>query len=238
MDLEATIPNRDKSQTSRVHFLHVSKTGGTTLKQMLLRANITTTGDGRPLVMNGHQVTMPVALARGERNQVTCFLRHPVPRFVSGFNSRLRKGAPAHLGRWDRDEKIVFQQFRSANEAAEALSSSDLTRQNYAISSMRALTHTRWKIVDWLVSIEYLEPRLDRIAFMGFQEMFDEDVARFYSTFGLGERAELEHHHEAPDTDSTELSAIGQRNIRRWYQDDIALYEWALERRERWNPYR
>lgn len=219
----------------RVQFLHVSKTGGTTLKQMLLRASITTTGDGRPIVLNRHQVTMPAALARGNQDQVAFFLRHPVPRFVSGFNSRLRQGAPAHVAPWRADEKIVFKRFRAANEVAEALSAMNLELQNRAIHAMNALTHTRWKIVDWLVSPAYLEPRLDRIAFVGFQETFDEDVVGFFTRLGLGE-PDVAHHHEAPATDSTELSETAQRNLRSWYADDIALYEWALERRAMWNP--
>jgi len=256
--LEVTIPRRDRD-TQRgdrpepadrpdrgarraerasqrgVHVLHISKTGGTTVRTMFKTAGITTTGDGRPIVLNHHQTTMPDVLGQDEGNEVTFFLRHPVPRFVSGFNSRLRQGAPSHDRPWRPEEKVVFDQFGSANELAEALSSTSLRLQDRAISAMRALNHTRWRTTDWLISPEYLEPRLDRVRFVGFQETFAEDVAALLVSLGVTKTLPLQHEHQAPTSSPTELSESAQSNLTDWYARDLALYEWALERRGRWH---
>lgn len=216
--------------------LHISKTGGTTLRQMLKSAAVTTTGDGRPIIMASHPTTMPDALGANGNNQVTFFLRHPLARFVSGFNSRLRRGAPSHNVEWRPKEEIVFRHFSTANDLAEGLSSSTLTTQDRAIAAMSALTHTRWRATDWLIGPDYLEPRLDRVLFAGFQETFAEDAEAFLAALGIDTPISVEHHHQAPPTTATELSRTAEKNLLKWYAQDVELYEWVLERRDRWRP--
>ena len=53
------------------------------------------------------------------------FVRDPISRFVSGFNSRLRKGLPKMYFPWAPGEKLAFSRFATPNQLALALSSSD-----------------------------------------------------------------------------------------------------------------
>jgi hypothetical protein len=219
-----------------VHFLHIGKTGGTSLKKLVKHNAITRTGDGRRLIMHMHSTTLPNVLGRSRRNQAAFFLRDPLARFVSGFNSRLREGAPiAHIP-WKPDEKTAFEQFKSPNDLAEALSSTRPMIQDKAFSAMDAMIHTRMHFSHWLRSPEYLESRIDRIVFVGFQETYNEDVTRFFQVLGVPGDIQPEHFHEAPATSERTLSEVAQENLRRWYADDIVLYDWALAQRDRWAP--
>lgn len=219
-----------------VHFLHIGKTGGTSLKKLVKQHEITTIGDGRRLVMHSHSTTLYDVLGKNRRNEAAFFLRDPLARFVSGFNSRLREGAPiAHIP-WKPGERIAFQHFPTPNDLAEALSSRNQVHQDRAFSAMDAMIHTRMHFSEWLRSPEYLESRIERILFVGFQETYAEDVGRFFEILGLGSDVTPEHFHEAPTTSERTLSALAQQNLRRWYADDIVLYEWALARRDRWLP--
>lgn len=218
-----------------MHLLHISKTGGTTVRQMFKTAGVNKTRDGRAVVLDPHQITMPDVLRQNDTNEVTFFLRHPVSRFVSGFNSRLRQGEPSHFRPWSDEEREVYESFPTANDLAESLSAEG-RRQDEAISAIRAINHTRWRLTDWLVSPQYLESRLDRIAFVGFQETFAEDAEALIKTLRIRQTVEVAHHHAAPPSTATDMSDVAKANIEQWYSADVELYEWALARRDQWKP--
>lgn len=217
-----------------VHFLHVGKTGGTTVKKMVRKKNLSTLPDGRRLVMHRHQVALPEVLSWDESNVGAVFLRHPVSRFVSGFNSRLREGAPQKLIPWKPPERTAFGHFPTPNDLAEALSSDDPVVEDRAITAMDAMVHSRMHFTYWLRDVSYLERRLDRIAFIGFQEHYAEDVARFFRVVGVERAGRVPHQHQAPATSSTTLSDRAVENLERWYADDLVIYAWALAQRDRW----
>ena len=216
-----------------LHFLHVGKTGGTSVKKMVRKKNLSTLPDGRRLVMHRHQVALPEVLGWHESNVGAIFLRHPVSRFVSGFNSRLREGAPQKLIPWKPPERIAFGHFPTANDLAEALSAADPITEDRAIAAMEAMVHTRMRLTYWLRDVPYLQRRLDRIAFIGFQEHYAEDVSRFFRTLGV-EKVRVVHQHQAPSSSTTSLSDLARENLERWYADDVVIYEWALAQRDRW----
>lgn len=217
-----------------MHFLHIGKTGGTSLKKLTKTYGIRRTGDGQRLIMHSHSTSLPEVLGRHRRNTAAFFLRDPVTRFVSGFNSRLREGAPiAHIP-WKPEERLAFERFSAPNDLAEALSAPSHLIQDRAFTAMRAMVHTRMHYKHWLRGADYLQDRLSRITFIGFQETYVEDVARFARILGLPDNVQLEHHHQAPANMSTEISANGRANLERWYAEDYVIYRWALERRDRW----
>lgn len=217
-----------------VHLLHISKTGGTSLKKFLRQNNIDHTADGRRLVVHPHATRLSDVLGRDQTNQAAFFLRDPVSRFVSGFNDRLRQSAPKAFVPWTREEKVAFGHFQTPNDLAEALSAPDPVHQDRAFSATDSIFHTRLHYTDWLRNPEYLGSRIERILFVGFQETYDEDIGRFLTMIGVDASLHPEHSNQAPDDDQRELSEPAQENLRRWYADDIELYEWALARRERW----
>lgn len=219
-----------------VHFLHIGKTGGTSLKKLVKQNEIARTGDGRRLVMHSHSTSLYDVLGRHRRNQAAFFLRDPLARFVSGFNSRLREGAPIANIPWKPEERIAFEHFPTPNDLAEALSAHNHVQQDRAFTAIETMIHTRMHLADWLRDPAYLESRIARIVFVGFQETYNEDLARFFEVLGVPNDVQPERFHEAPATSERVLSDLAQKNLRRWYADDIVLYEWALAKRDRWAP--
>ena len=216
-----------------VHFLHIGKTGGTTIKKMIRSNRLRKTSSGVRLSTHHHPTTLPEVLGWNEANTAAFFLRDPVRRFVSGFNSRLREGAPAKSIPWKPAERLAFGHFPTPNDLAEALSSDNPSVLDHAYSAMNAMVHARMHFTYWLHDVEYLASRLDRIEFLGFQETYADDVTRFFQKLGVDD-VEMEHMHQAPATSSTQLSELAEENLKRWYADDIVIYNWALEHRDRW----
>ena len=216
-----------------VHFLHVGKTGGTTVKRMVRQNKLRNTPRGR-LVMHQHHTTLPEVLAWNEANTGALFLRHPLSRFVSGFNSRLREGKPAKSIPWKPPERLAFSHFPTPNDLAEGLFCDDPLVEDRATAAMNAMVHSRMHFTHWLRDVDYLESRIDRITFIGFQEHYAEDVARFLRVLGVETEVPVPHHHQAPDEMSKTLSDQAQENLTRWYAEDLVLYEWALAQRDRW----
>ena len=80
-------------------------------------------------------------------------LRDQVNRFVSGFNSRRRRGRPLNNAEWDRNEAVAFAAFPTANDLAEALSVAQDSRRAAAIAAMRGIYHVKSSYADWLVDV-------------------------------------------------------------------------------------
>ena len=107
-----------------LHVFHIGKTGGTALNQTLLAH-----GDESRyrLVFGGHTLTLGDVPA-GEKFMFV--IRDPLERFVSAFNGRLREDRPRYHYPWRDEEKVAFAIFKTPDELATALSSSDAgTRQ-------------------------------------------------------------------------------------------------------------
>ena len=221
-----------------VHILHIGKTGGMTLKSVLRDRKVRVTADRRPVIIHNHHTTLVQVLAGHRKNQAAFFLRDPLARFVSGFNSRLRRGLPERDAPWNADETIVFKYFETANDLAEALSSKRVIVQDRALFAFGALSHLRNSYTFYLRDPDYLASRLNRVAFIGFQETYEEDVSRLFWVLGAGEEVEVVHRHRAPETSSTELSRRAVRNLRNWYAEDRAIYEWAWSQRDRFTAAR
>ena len=101
-----------------VHMLHVGKTGGTAVKSALRQQASPTI----KMFLHPHHVSLADIPPDDE---VFLFLRDPVSRFVSGFESRRREGRPAHYHPWNRHERAAFERFSTAEELALTLASGD-----------------------------------------------------------------------------------------------------------------
>ena len=96
---------------SKIHFLHLGKTGGTALKEALK--------ENAPDVVKHPHKTKLCDIPTGDK--VFFLIREPCSRFVSGFYSRQRSGRPRRDVPWSKGERIAFDAYPTANSLAESL---------------------------------------------------------------------------------------------------------------------
>ena len=184
------------------HLLHIGKTGGTALKAALHRATDateTTTALGI-LHVHGHDMTLD-RLPEGD--VAVCFLRDPVTRFVSAFDSRYRRGRPRYNRRWSIAETIAFTMFPTAASLAEALAD-DRSAAKFA---MRSIQHLNRHYTHWLGPVDASATRRERLAFVGRQETLTDDVERLRRLLHLSQPLELPDDPVAADRKSTRLNS-------------------------------
>lgn len=210
-----------------VHFLHVSKTGGTAIKHVL-KLHLAT--PEYAIVLHGHRQTLRDV---PKSDKVIFCLRDPISRFVSGFYSRLRQGQPRYFVRWSADEETAFSHFDTPNRLALALSSTDDEERIRAEQAMQGIVHVKDGYAKWFESEGYLLSRLPDIFLIGFQETLAQDFELLRSKLGLTYRVQLPTDdvtaHRIPNNLDKKLDAEAIENLRRWYAADFRFY--ALCRR-------
>lgn len=216
-----------------LHFLHISKTGGTAIKHAL-----------RPLapienlILHPHHVPLS-DIPAGER--VFFVLRDPLTRFVSAFYSRQREGRPRYVEPWNPGEAAAFGRFRTPNELANGLSSISAAERKKAERAMRAIPHINIRYWDWLISPAYLQSRAEDILFIGLQEHLTADFAILRGLLALPDSVQLpdddtDAHRNPASLDRT-LDAQAVRNLKACHREDyIALRECQRLARERQLP--
>lgn len=216
-----------RKQGRILHFLHIGKTGGT--------AVITTlqphARDMAYVVrFHGHDKQLQ-DIPAGER--VVFFLRDPLTRFVSGFNSRLRQGQPRNFYPWSPREKVIFERFPSPNHLALALESADAGEHAAAAQAMHEVFHLRPFCRQWFGSEAALLARRKDIFFIGFQETLAADFDRLKARLGLPADIPLPTDevaaHRTPEHFDKKLEPQARENLQRWYAEDIHCYQVCRE---------
>jgi hypothetical protein len=214
----------DSPTAGPIHVLHIGKTGGTALKAALAPF----AAEGK-FVLHGHVVRCRDC-PPGSR--IFFVVRHPLDRFVSAFNSRLRRGRPRFDYPWSLRQAIVFSLFRSPNGLAEGLGSRNPLVRLAATLSMRTIGHLRRRLSYWIDRGEVeRNPRL----IIGTLETLDADLRRLLAIAGIEEPAELPadpvEAHATPHEFDKSLSAEAVRNLTSHFRSDIVLYEACLRAR-------
>jgi len=216
-----------------VHLLHIGKTGGTAVKHALKPYRVT---KHYVITRHGHRQTLR-DIPEGEG--VIFFLRDPLTRFVSGFNSRLRQGEPRFSNPWTEGERAAFNRFDTSIRLAEALSSADEELRNNAVAAMRSIAHVRDSYWRWFESEQYFVSRIDDIVFIGFQENLSKDFATLKSILGLPPGVNLPTDdilaHKTPEHLDKTLGDVAAGNLRNWYAEDIKFFSQCKNYAERIN---
>jgi hypothetical protein len=208
---------------SKIHFLHVGKTGGTALKEALQE-------NAPDVVKHGHKTRLcniPIG------DKAFFFIREPCSRFVSGFNSRKRRGRPRFDNPWSKGERIAFEAYPTANSLAESLYTKDHEK---AAAAMRSIGHVRSSIYDWIISDNYIRSRCGDIILIGLQEQLDQDLQRLKDLGVVSQSAPLPtddfRTHRNPDNLDVSLSSQALQNLRKWYERDLRFYEMVRSGRD------
>lgn len=205
-----------------IHFLHVRKAGGTALKHVLKPYEFTPTC---VLYLHQHRITLR-DIPRGQK--VMFVTRDPVARYVSGFDSRLRQGAPSRHAPWRGDEEWAFSRFPDANALALALNP-DHPAHVDALRAMRGITHIRYGYWDWFGDEAALRARWDDIFFIGRLESFNADFEFLKKPLGLPEDLSLPNDSKRANrnrsSNTPALESEAEKWVRHWYRRDYDFLE-------------
>ena len=163
-------------------FLHIGKTGGTLIRQVLRSLPEEHRSQFRLL---GHDARLSHAIETRPDMPVFFSVRRPETLFVSAFNSRLRQGKPQYDRSWGRRERIVFSVFKTPNDLAESLSATDSALKACAELSMLSINHIRKGLQWYLGNTEFLEKHREKIAFILLQEELEQDLRTFAARVGV-----------------------------------------------------
>jgi hypothetical protein len=210
-----------------VHFLHVSKAGGSAVKDAVEGRLRTPTSR---IFLHPHRTTL-MDVPRGEK--AFFFLRDPVTRFASGFYSRLRQGKPRYDTPWTPDEAVAFARFTTPGQLADALSAADAETRDAAQHAMRTIGHVRSSYWQWLGDEATFVDRLDDLLFVGRQESLARDFETLRSLLALPADARLAEVHATPEKFDRRLSPEGVANLKAWYAADYHLLELCARHADR-----
>ncbi|MFT7580218.1 MAG: hypothetical protein ACI9MR_001887 [Myxococcota bacterium] len=199
-----------------VHFLHVGNTGGTAIKAALTGQVSRTTH----LRFHGHGFLLR-HVPRGDG--LVFFVRDPVSRFTSGFNSRRRKGQPRHFFEWSEGEAEAFSRFETANDLALALSANHEFHTE-ARRAMRSVRHVRDSYWTWFESEAYFRSRWTDVLCIGSQETFRGSFVALCERLGLSPDLPLPEDevgaNRSPVGQDRHLDPEAVANLRSWFEAD------------------
>ena len=214
-----------------VHFVHIGKTGGTAIKQAVRAAGAHDTPRG-PLLLHPHRITLRDLPA----DDVAVFcVRDPVDRFVSGFESRRRKGRPRYYIEWTPAEAHAFARFPTPQSLGRALSSGDPAERAAAEAAMRSLVQPARGLDHWLVGSSYLQHHRHQILYIARQETLSQDWGRLKEAVGLAPWLRLPAGTVAAHRrvgHPPALDGEARRNLQRWYWRDHAILRWCEKLRK------
>jgi Sulfotransferase family len=216
-----------------VHFIHVSKAGGSVLRYAIREARKKNGGklesQWGPIWAHNHLF----CLSDLEADDMAVFpLRDPVTRFLSGFYSRLREGAPRYHIRHTRAEHQAFEWFPTPQELADALAARGQKRWR-ARFAMQSVGHLKRHQTFWTGKPSYLRKNLGQILYIARQETLSEDWEKIKALLDIPTDVALSKDetiaHRTEYVGDRTLSEKGTEAVRAWYAHDYKLLEIADE---------
>ncbi|NQY11538.1 MAG: sulfotransferase family 2 domain-containing protein [Flavobacteriales bacterium] len=202
---------------TNIHIMHIGKTGGRVVEEAILGNELTNK-------CKIHYLPFKARLYHiKEGEKIIIFIREPLDRFLSGFESRQSQdNGESH---WSPPEKSAFEWFPTANDLAEAISDDDEIVKSRANYAMTHIYHVSTSIYKWIRSDEYFEERLSDIVIIANHARFEADFDRIKEYTGLGDEIKLNQELiEAPFNLNEKLSDKAIRNLEAWFKKDIEFY--------------
>lgn len=207
-------------------FLHIGKTGGTTLKRLIIKIQKRDKVEKKAVYLT-HGAALENVFAVHPDLKIACIIRDPISRFVSGFNSRLRAGRPSHDRRWTPAEASAFSYFPTAESLAIAFSSDDARLQSAAMFAMNAIAHLRRDYAHHFSSAEYVRSNADRFSLVVPIDQLNEQLPTLLTALGVRyqeEDLDFKREHVAPKELRSDLSEEARKNLRSVLSQDYEIY--------------
>jgi hypothetical protein len=211
-----------------VQLIHVSKAGGSVLRYAIREARRTNGGklESQWGPIWGHNHLFRISdLEPGD--MAVFALRDPITRFVSGFYSRLREGAPRYHIRHTPAERRAFEWFPTPQALADSLAEKRGKDHRRATIAMDSIGHVKRRMTFWTGKPDYLRGNLDRILYIARQETLSEDWEKLKELLDMPREVMLSGddtiaHRTAYVGDRT-INEKGTRALRKWYAEDYEL---------------
>ena len=212
-----------------VAFIHVGKTGGTTITKLL-----------RPKFKNYTEYHKRNNYKEHEKYII--WIRNPISRFVSAFNQVYHvvntdlntvesfdtdhcllpiwmKNAKGRNYAFSPEYDNLVKQFYSPNHLAESLTSSDENLRGKAIDLMKREEDHLFKGLHWYLGKgNFVKNKLQNICFVGRTEFMKEDIVKLSNVLNvkLDENLKLREN-VFVDPSMKYLSPLAIQNIKDWY---------------------
>ena len=219
MRLEARLSGR-----ACLHFLHISKTGGTAFKHALKDHVL---APQWRMFLQPHRITL-ADVPRGHK--LLFVTSDPVTRFVSSFHSRLRQGLPSRLAPWREGEELAFQRFPDPNSLAL---DPGHPQHAEALEAMRRIRHINsyW---DWFGDEQLLRKRWQDIIFIGRIESFADDFEALKKLLALPQDLMLPGDEKRANRSEARqpLEPAAEQLVRQWYRRDYEFLDLCAKWRD------
>lgn len=209
-----------------IKFLHIGKTGGSFIKYIINKVDT----NGKLELRYHHN-----SILDGNTGPCIFFVRDPVKRFISGFISRLRKGQPRIYSEWSRDEQIAFTNFKTPDELATSLSSSDKYIYNKAIHAMNSISHVKMGLSHYLIDIDNIKKHKDKIIYVGKTETMNNDLENVIKMLGYNyiisndDMDNINTHKTPANYEHMKcLSDLGKQNIIKYFSKDYEIIKYLI----------
>lgn len=205
-----------------VHFLHIGRTGGKSIK-FALRNELKT--KNQIIILHSHSFRF-CDVEPGEK--VFFCVRDPLERFVSGFYGRKEKLKSNKFKDFTKDEITSLNYFDSPDVLARNLFTERKNISRLVKTAMKSIEHVSSSYYDWFISNQYLTNRLTDILFVCRQRFLNEDFKILKNKLQLPPNVSLPDKNRFSSTNSSieiELSKSSIKNLKKWYNKEYAFLE-------------
>lgn len=216
----------------KYHFIHIGKTGGTSIKMAMRDAGFRI-GE-TDIAVYDHDITMRAVVELRPEDKVFFVIRDPISLLISGFNSRLRQGLPRHHRPWSRFEAVFFERFPEVSDFVTALLDTEHPDYSVAMLGMSNSIHIGRRLSFYLNSNRFLKRTADHIGFILRQKNLNDDFKTFVAQLG-GDTSEISlpaddiGMHKSPETVSKRIPDGAEAELRKFFRAEYAIYDTCHE---------
>ena len=152
-----------------IHFIHIPRTGGSSIKAALSDHTIS---KRRAIFLHPHLIRL---LDIPKNDQVFFFMRDPITRLISAYNKRKSILASEESIYMDQQEAAALAKFKTLEELVQAMMSRNDQERASAEWAFNHIFFVKDKMTHWLGDVEMVQSKLHQVFFIGRQEKLSHD---------------------------------------------------------------
>ena len=213
----------NKQPTNYIYFMHINKTGGTSLRESFTQINENSI---TKIIHIPHSVK-PKHLNFENNNRYMLNIRDPLQRLNSAFYDRKRQ-----KGLTNPNEIKYFTRFPEINNLGESLSSKDFNQKKEALDALKRIVTVNTRLTDWF-NIKFLEN--NKPFFIFELENINIDYLNFCRKISLNKDIPLKKVNQNIALKKQDLSELSIINFRNYLKNYYLIYEYLLKNKKNIN---